>query len=94
MNRALSDTVPGLTKRPNMRKLQRLIDKAAKTSAANYYAERALAEYTEEIYGCTWSDVDGDQIIDSVCGGTGASSGLDAASFDLEMRQCIEAKGY
>lgn len=80
-------------KRPNMRKLQGLINKATKTNNANYRAEQALAAYAEEIYGRTWSDVDADGIIDAVCGGCGAAPGMKAQEFDEEMRQCIEAQG-
>lgn len=80
-----------MSKKPNMRKLQRLIDKAAKVNTAAFQAEEALADYTKEIYGCTWSDVDADGIIDAVCGGTGVSPGMTAEAFDDEMRQQIGA---
>lgn len=86
------DDVDHKMKRPNMRKLQGLINRAATADNKAYRAEQALANYAQEIYGCTWSDVDGDQIIDGVCGGCGASTGMTADAFDTEMRNCIEQK--
>lgn len=80
-------------KRPNMRKLQGMIDRTAKANSKAHAIEKKLAAYCEEIYGCTWSDVDADSIIDAVADGCGASVGMTAAEFDAEMRQCIEAKG-
>ena len=53
------------------KKLQRLIDRAAKAASAFYLANKALCEFCVEKYGCEPADVDCDQIIDAVQGGAG-----------------------
>jgi hypothetical protein len=78
-------------KRPNKRKLQALITRCAKEATRFHVAEAKLAAYVENIYGCTWADVDADSIIDRVTGGCGVSNGMNVEEFDAEMRSCMGA---
>ncbi len=68
------------------RKLQRLIDKAAKTGGAAFEAQNALNEYCEEQYGHTPSEIDADEILDAVYMLCGWPQTMDAARFDEIMR--------
>lgn len=69
-----------------IRRMQSLIDRAAKAVSAAHAAISALDDFTADVYGATASDVDADQIIDAVLGGSGAAPGMTAAEFDQIMR--------
>ena len=75
----------------DLRRLQRLIDATAKAHAKATVAENALMDECHKLYGKTPSDVDADQIIDSVLGGCGVASGMDASEFDEIMRELTGA---
>ena len=62
----------------NARKLQKLIDTAAKHGDAHFRAICALDEYCQEIYGTTPSDIDCDQILDAVYGASGSCASIPA----------------
>lgn len=68
-------------------KLQRMIDKTAKRSAAYYEAQAQLNDWCQKHYGYEPGDVDADGIIDAVFGGCGAAAGMSASDFDGEMRR-------
>lgn len=83
---------PVTNPRPNMRRLQRLIDRAAKAATANHLATAALCDESQRLYGAVPGDVDADQIIDSVLGGSGTAAGMSAEEFDAIMRELTERR--
>ncbi len=71
----------------NRRKLQSLINRAAKTSTAFHNAQAALNDYCREVYGAEPGDLDCDDIIDGVLGGCGVCNGMTAEDFDASMKE-------
>jgi len=69
------------------RKLQGLIDRCGKAHDDAYRAQKALNNFSMEIWGVAPSDVDADYIIDAVLGGCGMSSHLPVEEFITEMER-------
>lgn len=74
----------------NLKKLQKLIDKAVAAHTDAHIAQTALDQYTIEVYGVTSGDVDADSIIDAVEGGCGVPNGMDARDYDRIMCKLVE----
>lgn len=70
---------------PDKRKLQRLIDASIKAHNAVHKADRALNKYCEDTWGFAPSDRDLDNILDSVFGMCGHSTGMSAEEFVADM---------
>lgn len=75
------------------RTLQKLIDNAAVRGAAYFHAQAALNEFCLNKYGAEPGDVDADEIIDSVFGGSGSNSGIPAERFDEIMSELTAQDG-
>jgi hypothetical protein len=73
------------TPRPPNKKLQALIDRAANAASLDFKATSALNKYCTRVYGYAPSDVDADEIIDSVLGGCGMAPGMSADRFHEVM---------
>lgn len=69
----------------NKRKLQSLINATVKANNACHKAEMALNEFCENEWGFVPQDRDCDNIIDSVYGGCGQSTGMSAQGFIDDM---------
>lgn len=76
----------------DFRRLQRLINAAAKAATASFDANTDLYNECQRRYGYIPSDVLADEIIDAVLGGCGSASGMDARKFDDIMRQLAPKK--
>lgn len=72
------------------KKLQALIDAAAKANTKAFEANEKLVYYCIEKYGVEPSEIDADDILDSVMGASGACSGMTAEAFDECMRSAME----
>lgn len=69
------------------KKLQKMIDQCVAASNEAQQRQHLLNEYCEERYGVAPGDVDADEIIDSVYGGCGQSTGMSATDFDEVMKR-------
>lgn len=67
------------------RELQRMIDRTVKHGQAYHAAQSELSEWTRERYGREAGDIDADEIIDGVFGGSGVPSGMAAARYHRIM---------
>jgi hypothetical protein len=67
------------------RKLQAMIDRTSKASAAFHKAQAELNGWCRERYGTEPGEIDADEIIDCVMGGCGAACGMDADDFHQIM---------
>jgi hypothetical protein len=67
--------------------LQRMINETVKTGNAFHAAQAALNDFCREQYGVEPGDVDADEIIDSVMGGCGLSTGMKAKDFHRIMEE-------
>lgn len=76
----------------NRRRLQRMIDRTAKYYSLAFRCQSLLDEFCQEEYGKTPSDVDADDIIDSVLGGCGECTGMPADEFDATMRRLTDER--
>ena len=75
-------------KRRNMAKLQRMINRTVKASNAYHDAQAELNDWCRDRYGYEPGDIDADQIIDGVLGGSGNCHGMTAEEFDdIMMRR-------
>lgn len=69
-------------------KLQRLIDRAAKATTQANAALGELGRFELQYWGFEHGDQNIDEIVDGVCGGCGASDGMDADYFISLMDSC------
>lgn len=74
------------------KQFQKMIDETAKHQSRFYDAQFALMKECEVRYGCTPSDVDCDEIIDLVLGGSGGAVGMTFKAFDAAMKEAITYK--
>lgn len=70
----------------DMQHLQWLITRTAEAGTTFNRMQDDLMDFCREKYGCEPGDIDADEIIDSVLGGSGECPGMDAAQFDKIMR--------
>jgi len=65
-------------------------------TAANNRAQMArnkIADHCHTVYGVEPGDVDNDEFIDAVDGGSGRSSGMTVEEFDRSMRESMKING-
>lgn len=75
------------------RQLQAALDALAAANNRARAARDKIMAHSEAVYGVTPGDVDNDEFIDSVDGGSGACHGMTVEEFDRTMRDGMRLRG-
>jgi len=73
--------------------LQKALNRLAKANSAAFVQQGLIDAHCIVVYGRTPGEIDNDEFIDAVGGGSGTCSGMSVEDFDRSMQDSIDRNG-